>query len=275
MTEGGFILEVSALAVSAQGARRPIVDGASFSVRAGECLGIVGESGAGKSLMTLSAVGLQPRTLEVTGRSLWRGKDILSMSEARRRALYGREILLIVQQAMEAFDPLVRIGRQLVETVQCAQPSASQERARQMACDALAALRFEDPARIMDAFPCELSGGQLQRCMLSTARLLKPALIIADEPTSALDVLSGTQVAAEFSRLQSDLHAALILITHDLAVVQRLANRIIVMQQGRIVESGGAEVLERPSHPYTQYLAGTRVELSDRFMRVTGRGGVR
>jgi ABC-type dipeptide/oligopeptide/nickel transport system ATPase component len=111
--------------------------------------------------------------------------------------------------------------------------------------------------------------------MLSTARLLKPSLIIADEPTSALDVLSGGQVVEEFSRLQTDLHAALILITHDLAVVQRLADRLIVMQRGRIVESGGAEVLVRPSHPYTQYLAGTRVALSNRFMRAAGRGGVR
>ena len=269
------VLEVSGLSVSAPAAKSRIVESASFTVHAGECLGIVGESGAGKSLMTLSSVGLQPRTLSVTGRSLWRGRDILSMRGDERQALYGREILLIIQQAMEAFDPLVRIGRQLVETVRCVHPSSSRERAFEEACEALAALRFEDPARIMDAFPCELSGGQLQRCMLSTARLLKPSLIIADEPTSALDVLSGGQVVEEFSRLQTDLHAALILITHDLAVVQRLADRLIVMQRGRIVESGGAEVLVRPSHPYTQYLAGTRVALSNRFMRAAGRGDVR
>ena len=270
MSEKMPLLRVENLSVCLAATGRSIVSSAGFALHEGECLGIVGESGAGKSVMTLSAVGLQPRTLSVCGRSLWKGEDLLAMPAKRRVGLYGRQILLIVQQPMSAFDPLIRIGHQLVESVRCVNPSLGTSQARSQAEQALAALRFEDPARIMRSFPCELSGGQLQRCMLATVRLLKPSLVIADEPTSALDVLSGKEVVNEFIRMRKELGVALILITHDLGVVQKLADQIVVMRRGTLIEQGGPQVLIDPQHEYTRYLVGTRVALARAFNRLTG-----
>jgi len=275
MSERTPLLLVEDLSVSVASTSRSIVSSAGFALHEGECLGIVGESGAGKSIMTLSAIGLQPRVLSVRGRSLWKGEDLLAMTAKGRAALYGRQILLIVQQPMSAFDPLIRIGHQLLESLRCVSPRIGSQEAIRRVEQALAALRFEDPARIMRSFPCELSGGQLQRCMLATVRLLKPSLVIADEPTSALDVLSGKEVVNEFMRMREELGVALIMITHDLGVVQALADQLIVMRQGAVIERGGPHVLTNPQHEYTRYLVNTRLALAEAFTRLTGNGGGR
>ena len=268
MTE--MLLEVRDLSVSAAG--RPILEGVSYGIAPGECLCIVGESGAGKSVSVMALMGLLPPALTVAGSARFRGVELVG-NPARQRALAGKGMLFIVQQPLSAFDPLVTVGGQLVETVCALEPGLSPAAAREAIAGSLARLRFDDPEEALRKFPCELSGGMLQRCMVALITVIRPALVIADEPTSALDVLSAREVAQEFEYACREVGAALIMITHDLALAQRCAEKVLVLRGGRVVESGSADVLRRPRHPYTRYLAGTRRFLGLAYRKALGRGG--
>jgi peptide/nickel transport system ATP-binding protein len=234
------------------------VDGVSFDVARGKVMGLVGESGSGKSVTGFSIMGLvDPPGRVVGGEILFDGVDLTRLAPEKMRALRGRRIAMIFQDPMMTLNPVLRIDTQMIEAIQAHEP-ASKAEARARARDALGRVGIASPDERLGAYPHQFSGGMRQRVAIAIALLHKPQLIIADEPTTALDVTIQAQILAEIQQLARESGTTLVWITHDLAVVSRLADEIAVMYAGRIVESGpAAEVLERPSHPYTAGLIGS------------------
>ena len=231
------------------------VDGVDLQVQAGEILGLVGESGSGKSITGFSVIGLiDPPGRIVGGEIRYLGEDLVGASEERLRHLRGKEIAMIFQDPMMTLNPVLRVDTQMVEAIH-AHEKVSAMAARTRARDALAMVGIPSPEERLLAYPHQLSGGMRQRVAIAIALLNRPKLIIADEPTTALDVTIQAQILYEVQKLCRETGTAMIWITHDLAVVSGLADRIAVMYAGRIVESGAtADVVHRPSHPYTQGL---------------------
>ena len=230
----------------------PAVSGVSFSLARGEILGLVGESGSGKSVTGFSILGLIDPPGRIAGGSVrFRGEELVGMPEAALRRLRGRRIAMVFQDPMMTLNPVLSIETQMVETV-LAHEEASREEARRRCIDALRRVGIADPEARLAGYPHQFSGGMRQRVAIAIALLHSPDLIIADEPTTALDVTVQGQILFEMQKLVRESGAALIWITHDLAVVAGLADRIAVMYAGRIVEEGSvAEVLDAPRHPYT------------------------
>lgn len=232
------------------------VDGVSFAIERGETLGIVGESGSGKSVTCYSLMGLvpQPPGRIEGGRALFDGTDLLHCPPAAARALRGKRIAMIFQDPMTSLNPYLRISEQLIEPLliheQISRPDAL---ARGLAM--LEAVGINDAARRLHQYPHEFSGGMRQRVMIAMALITKPELLIADEPTTALDVTVQAQILDLLRRLQRETGMAVIFITHDLAVVSELCDRVQVMYAGRMVESAATRTLfTAPRHPYTQAL---------------------
>ena len=231
------------------------VDGIDFQVAPGEILGLVGESGSGKSITGFSIIGLVDKPGRIVEGSIrFQGEELVGRSEEEMRRLRGGRIAMIFQDPMMTLNPVLRIDTQMIEAVQAHQ-EVDRERARQLARDALGQVGIPSPEERLAAYPHQFSGGMRQRVAIAIALLNRPALIIADEPTTALDVTIQAQILFEVQKLARETGTALIWITHDLAVVAGLADRIAVMYAGRIVEAGGvADVLDRPLHPYTKGL---------------------
>jgi ABC-type glutathione transport system ATPase component len=250
----GLTLEVA----TPQG-HRVAVEGLDLAVASGETLALVGESGCGKTLTALAVLGVLPRAARVAaGEILWRGRDLLHLDPRARRALCGRELALSFQEPASAFDPVHTLGEQIAETLRH-HARESRGAAWQRAIALLGEVGLEDPAEHARRHPHELSGGQRQRGMLAMALACGPSLLIADEPTSALDAPLQLEILALLARLRAQREMALLLVTHDLAVVAELADRVAVMQAGRIVEQGGVlELFERARHPYSQALLRAR-----------------
>jgi len=231
------------------------VDGVSFSLAAGEILGLVGESGSGKSVTGFSLLGLVDPPGRIVGGSVrFRGQELVGLPERAMRALRGRHIAMVFQDPQATLNPVLSIGAQMALAVR-AHERVSDRAARARAAAVLTRVGIPDAARRLDAYPHEFSGGMRQRVAIATALLHGPALIVADEPTTALDVSIQAQILAEMKALAAASGTALIWISHDLATVSALADRVLVMYAGRIVESGpvGA-VLRAPLHPYTRGL---------------------
>ncbi|MEL6372428.1 MAG: ABC transporter ATP-binding protein [Pseudomonadota bacterium] len=253
-------LEVEALAThffTKSGVVRA-VDGVSFEVRAGEILGLVGESGSGKSVSGFSILGLvDPPGRIVSGAIRFQGEDLVTATSERMRALRGNRIAMIFQDPMMTLNPVLRVDTQMIETVR-AHTACSKAEAEDLALSALQQVGIPAPADRLRAYPHELSGGMRQRVAIAIAFLNKPDLIIADEPTTALDVTIQAQIIHEAQTLCRQTGTALIWITHDLAVVAAMADRVAVMYAGRIVETGTTdEVIDEPLHPYTKGLIGS------------------
>ena len=231
------------------------VDEVSFNVAPGAVLGLVGESGSGKSMTGFSILGLVDPPGEITGGSIrLKGRELRGLPAREWRALRGDRIAMIFQDPMMTLNPVLRIDTQMIETVR-AHRRVSRDAAREMARDALARVGIPSPDERLRAYPHQLSGGMRQRVAIAIALLNAPDLIIADEPTTALDVTIQAQILFEMQTLCRESGTALIWITHDLAVVAGLADRVCVMYAGRIVEQGStAQVLETPAHPYTRGL---------------------
>jgi peptide/nickel transport system ATP-binding protein len=234
------------------------VDGVSFEVRAGEVLGLVGESGCGKTVTGFSILGLvDPPGRVVGGRILFEGIDLVGLAEHELRRVRGASIAMVFQDPMMTLNPVLRIDTQMVEAVRAHQ-DVSVAAAREQARAALARLGVASAGSRLRAYPHQLSGGMRQRVAIAIALLNRPKLVIADEPTTALDVTIQAQILYEVQKLCRESGTALIWITHDLSVVAGLANRICVMYAGRIVEQGSVdEVLDAPLHPYTHGLIGS------------------
>ncbi len=234
------------------------VDGVSFAVGRGEVMGLVGESGCGKSVTGFSILGLvDPPGRIVGGQVLFNGENLVSASEEHMRALRGSRIAMIFQDPMMTLNPVLRIDTQMIETIR-AHERIDRASARQRARDALGQVGIPSPDERLRAYPHQFSGGMRQRVAIAIALLNKPDLIIADEPTTALDVTIQGQILYEAQKLCRELGMALIWITHDLAVVAGLADKICVMYAGKIVEQGLVDdVLDHPVHPYTVGLIGS------------------
>jgi peptide/nickel transport system ATP-binding protein len=232
------------------------VDDMSFTVKRGETLAIVGESGCGKSVTALSLMRLvpDPPGRIVGGSVSLEGTDLLALDEAQMRAVRGNRISMIFQEPMTSLNPVMRIGDQIVEAVRLHRNLSTKE-ARDVAVEMLRLVRIPEPARRAREYPHQLSGGMRQRAMIAMALACRPALLIADEPTTALDVTIQAQILALILDLQKELGTGLVLITHDLGVVAQTAQRVIVMYAGRKVEEASVESLfAAPKHPYTRGL---------------------
>ena len=234
------------------------VDGVSFEVKPGEVLGLVGESGCGKTVTGFSILGLvDPPGRVVGGRVLLDGKDLLRLEEKELRRIRGAQVAMVFQDPMMTLNPVLRIDTQMVEAVRAHQ-DVDHGRAFQQAKEALQRVGIASPEERLRSYPHQFSGGMRQRVAIAIAMLNRPRLIIADEPTTALDVTIQAQILYEAQKLCRESGTSLIWITHDLSVVAGLADRICVMYAGRIVESGAVdEVLDAPLHPYTQGLIGS------------------
>jgi peptide/nickel transport system ATP-binding protein len=234
------------------------VDGVSFSITRGELLGLVGESGSGKTVTGFSIIGLVDRPGRIVGGSIrLDGRDLLTLSEADLRAIRGRRVAMIFQDPMMTLNPVLRIDTQMIETI-TAHEQVSKAAARERARLALAQVGIGSPDERLEAYPHQFSGGMRQRVAIAIALLHEPELIIADQPTTALDVTIQAQILHEVQKLCANSGMALLWITHDLAVVAGLADRILVMYAGRIVEEGPVDqVLDHPRHPYTRGLIGS------------------
>jgi peptide/nickel transport system ATP-binding protein len=232
------------------------IDAVSLSVGPGEMVCIVGESGSGKSVTAHSVMGLLPKgdLVPAAGQVLLDGEDVLTAGPARLRELRGTRMAMIFQEPMTALNPVLRVGDQIAEVLRIHTRLGAAER-RAKAVEVMAAIRLPDPERLYDAYPHQLSGGQRQRIMIATAMVLDPRLLIADEPTTALDVTTQAQILALIKDLQKRHGTGVLFITHDFGVVAEVADRVAVMQHGRIVEQGpAAKVLRKPTHDYTKML---------------------
>lgn len=244
------ILSVQELTIGLTG--DPIVKGLTFTLDAGETLGIVGESGSGKTMTAYAIAGLLSPELRVrAGEISLEGRSLLALAQSERRALAGGRIGVVLQDRLSAFNPVRTIGSILIESAMRHRTVASAA-ARAIAIDALASVRLPEPGKLVDAYPHQLSGGQLQRVMIALARLNDPILLIADEPTTALDVTVQARILDLIKELQSGSDMGVVIVTHDLAVAAEVADDVAVMYGGKLVETGPvADVLLDPAHPYT------------------------
>jgi peptide/nickel transport system ATP-binding protein/oligopeptide transport system ATP-binding protein len=235
------------------------VDGISFTVSRGRTVGLVGESGCGKSVTSLSLMGLVPSPPgKVSADSIrFEGQDLLGMSPQARRMMRGSRMSMVFQEPMTSLNPVHTIGRQIIEAIR-AHRDVSADAAKARAIEVLELVRIPSAAQRLDDFPHHLSGGMRQRVMIAMALACEPALLIADEPTTALDVTIQAQILELMRDLQARLGMAILIITHDLGVIAELADDVIVMYAGKIVESAPVEALfNDPQHPYTIGLLGS------------------
>jgi peptide/nickel transport system ATP-binding protein len=234
------------------------VDGVSFTVSEGETLGIVGESGSGKSVTMMSVMRLiiDPNA-RFEGEVIYKGRDLMSLSQAELRAIRGSEIAMIFQDPMTSLNPVYRVGWQISEQIR-AHEQVSRHGARARAIELLSSVGIPHPAERVDDFPHQFSGGMRQRVMIAMALSCSPSLLIADEPTTALDVTIQAQILKLIKKLKDEFGSAVVLITHDMGVVADVADRVAVMYAGRIIEQGSKnDVFYDAQHPYTWGLLGS------------------
>ena len=264
MTEPLLLTRALTVGLGPADDRVAVIAGLDINLSAGRTLGVVGESGCGKSMTALAIMGLTPRPHAIGGALRFAGQDLLAMPEDQRRALRGAEMAMIFQEPMTALNPVVKIGVQIGEML-IVHEGASEAEAARAAIGLLERVGIADPARRAGAYPHELSGGMRQRVMIAMAIACKPRLLIADEPTTALDVSVQAQILDLLLELQRDTGMAMIFISHNLGVVSAVADDIMVMYAGRAVETGPAQrVLTAPAHPYTAGLIATLPDIAHR-----------
>ncbi|MEF2900789.1 MAG: ABC transporter ATP-binding protein [Clostridia bacterium] len=267
-----MILELENVVVKDPRSNEVIVHGSSFVVSKNKCLSIVGESGSGKSMTTKAILGLTNPWLKISGSAKYKGKNLIGLKQSELRKIRGKNICMIPQDAMTSFDPLYTIGYQMIETF-VENLGISKEESKKLAIESLDKMLINNPEEVIKKYPHQLSGGMLQRCMIAIAIAMKPDIIIADEPTTALDSINQREVVEEFKRLRDVTGTSLIFISHDLGVVQSLADDILVMKNGECVEYGTAKkIFENPQHEYTKYLIDTRVSLTESFIKAMEKG---
>jgi peptide/nickel transport system ATP-binding protein len=232
------------------------VDGISFNLKSGEILGLVGESGCGKSVTSLSILRLIQSPGKISkGRILFKGQDLLTLSDEAMRKIRGNEIAMIFQEPMTSLNPVYTCGEQIEEVIRLHRPHLKKAEVKATAIDALKSVGIPAPEKRYDEFPHQLSGGMRQRVMIAMAMSCNPQLLIADEPTTALDVTIQAQILDLMRKLMKDFGSSMILITHDLGVVAEMCHQVAIMYAGQIVEMGPVEqIFYQPKHPYTQGL---------------------
>ena len=247
------------------------VEGVSFHINAGETLGVVGESGCGKSVTAMSILRLIPQPPgRMAGKILFKGTNLLDLSEPEMQAIRGKDISMIFQEPMTSLNPVLTVGRQIGETVMLHEGLSARD-AEQRAVEMLTLVGIPAPGRRVREYPHQLSGGMRQRVMIAMALACSPQLLVADEPTTALDVTIQAQILELMRDLKTRVGAAIMLITHDLGVVAEMCQRVVVMYAGRKVEEGTVEeIFLNPLHPYTQGLMGSMPKLGS-SLHETGR----
>ncbi|RXJ01136.1 ABC transporter ATP-binding protein [Anaerobacillus alkaliphilus] len=253
----------------------PVVDGLDFTVKKGETLAIVGESGSGKSITSLSIMGLVPKPggKTVAGEIIFDGTDLLSLSDNEMFKVRGNDIAMIFQEPMSSLNPVLTIGEQITEVL-IYHKKISKKEARDKAIELLKIVGFARAEEILDDYPHRLSGGMRQRVMIAMAMSCDPKLLIADEPTTALDVTVQAQILELMKELSKKFSSSIILITHDLGVVAELADRVLVMYAGQVVEESTIiELFDNPLHPYTQGLLNSVPKIDEEQERLSSIGG--
>jgi peptide/nickel transport system ATP-binding protein len=248
------LLDIDGLEVRLDGGAR-LLRGVSLAVDAGRVVGLVGESGAGKTMVSRAVLGILPGNARITGGTIrFDGRDITRLPEVQRRHLLGRDIAFIPQNPMTALNPVERIGPQVADVLRL-HLAMDRTAANARALELLRDVHLRDPERVLRAFPHELSGGQRQRVLIAIAFACRPRLVIADEPTTALDVTVQKQILRLLRELQAGSGTAILFITHDLGVVAKLCEHVVVMHGGRVLESAPAtRLFAQPSHEYTRAL---------------------
>ena len=276
MSEGKNVIEVKNLraVVHEEGQDITLLHDSSFVVREGECLGILGESGSGKSLTMQAFMGLLEEHFNVTGEVFFEGKDLLKESGESLRLLRGSKLAMVMQNPMTSFDPLIRIEEQVVETF-VEHTDWSRAEILRRALELFEKLQIRDPAEALKKYPHQLSGGMLQRIMIGIALMLEPRLLIADEPTTALDALTQFEVLKAFRQVKES-GTAMVFITHDLGVANYISDRILVMNKGHIVDTGTfREIVEGAKDSYTQLLIEKKTAVMRRYEAVMQGGEAR
>nr|WP_236588303.1 ABC transporter ATP-binding protein [Tumebacillus amylolyticus] len=273
------MLEVRDLTVAFQskdkkGTPVPALDRVSISIRRGETLGLVGESGCGKTLSSLAVMGLLPESARVQeGRLLFDGDDLLTLKDAERNKVRGVRIGMIFQDPMTSLSPYYTVGNQLMEGLRY-HLGMSKKQAKERAIDLLKKVGIPGPENVFHEYPAQLSGGMRQRVMIAIAISCEPDLLIADEPTTALDVTTQAQILDLLAELQAENGMSLILISHDLGVIAQMCQKVVVMYAGQVIEQSQAKTLfADPSHPYTKALLAATPRLSvkqERFTQIPG-----
>jgi peptide/nickel transport system ATP-binding protein len=272
----GHLLDVRSLHVEFETDVGPVraVDNVSFTVASGRTVAIVGESGCGKSSLCAALGGLLGRRARVRGQVLFEGRDLLALDKRQLRSVRGRDFAMVFQDPLDSLNPVMTVGAQLVEAISVHDRHVERSAARERAAELLATVGISRPRGRLNEYPHQLSGGMRQRVLIAMALANRPRLVIADEPTTALDVTTQAQIIALIQRLRAELGMTLIIVTHDLGLVAELADDVLVMYAGRIVEAGSIlQVLGAPEHPYTWALISAVIELEARRERLTLIGG--
>ena len=249
-------------------ASKKLVENVSFEVRPGECLGILGESGSGKSMTVKSVLGLLDKNFQVSGSAIFDGQDLLKESKEELRRLRGSRITMVLQNPMTCFDPLYRIGNQMAETF-ATHTSWNAQEIRTHSLEILEQMRIRNGEEVLEKYPHQLSGGMLQRIMIGIAMALQPELLIADEPTTAIDAITQYEILEEFIRIKKQKNTTMLFITHDLGAISRVADRILVMNSGHVVDSGSFDhILKHADDPYTRMLVEKRSAVMQRYRQI-------
>jgi nickel transport system ATP-binding protein len=260
-TEESTVLQVRDLHVQIKNKNgiTPLVQGINFELKRGEILGLVGESGCGKTLTSMSILQLlNLKTTMIEGSITLKGRELNGLAEKEMRKIRGKDIAFIMQNPMNAFTPVFTIGHQFIETIR-SHTQWNKKQATELAIEAMHHVNLPNPAKLLKYYPFQLSGGMLQRVMIAIAASLHPAIIIADEPTTALDVNNQKKVLRHLDKIRSEYGSSILLISHDLGVIAEMADEVAVMQHGRIVEKADVfQLFDHPQHDYTKKLLNAR-----------------
>ena len=263
------VFELNHLQVSLRGKKQnmDLVKGVSFSVKQGECLGILGESGSGKSMSIKAAMGLLDKNFVVSGSAKFQGDELVGKNAEQLRRLRGGQIGIVLQNPMTSFDPLYRIGSQIAETFATHQKWDAGE-IKERSIEMLDKMQIRNPEEALEKYPHQLSGGMLQRIMIGIAMSMEPSLLIADEPTTAIDAITQFDILNEFAAIKQKHKTAMIFISHDLNAVSRIADKIVVLNQGTVVDQGDFHhILHQAADPYTRLLIEKRTDVMRKYRR--------
>lgn len=264
------ILEVKKLSVifKQKKQEKTIIHDISFDLKQGECMGILGESGSGKSMSVKAILGLLDNNFAISGQAIFNGKDLLKESKENLRKMRGQEITMVLQNPMTCFDPLCSVGEQILETF-ATHLNKDRDAIYKLAIEVLNKMFINSPDEVMAKYPHQLSGGMLQRVMIGIAMALQPKLLVADEPTTAIDAITQYEILEQFVRIKNSKQTSMIFITHDLGAISRIADRIIVMNSGKIVDRGDFKhILNNASDPYTKLLIEKKLAVMKCYRKV-------
>ena len=261
------VFELNHLQVSLRGKKRnsDLVKGVSFSVKQGECLGILGESGSGKSMSIKAAMGLLDKNFVVSGSAKFQGDELVGKNAEQLRRLRGGQVGIVLQNPMTCFDPLYRIGNQIAETFAAHQKWDAGE-IKERSIEMLDKMQIRNPEEALEKYPHQLSGGMLQRIMIGIAMSMEPSLLIADEPTTAIDAITPFDILNEFAAIKQKHKTAMIFISHDLNAVSQIADKIVVLNQGTVVDQGDFHhIIHHAADPYTRLLIEKRTDVMRKY----------